>query len=296
MITNFPQGVSSYGVPMVGAGTIPASMGKYYFVNSRTGSNGNNGLTITNPFATLAYAVSVAPAYSTIVVGEGHTESITAAAGIDFNRTNITVVGLGTGGARPTLTWSTATTADMDIDAANISISNFNLDFTGIDAVAAAIDVNATDFTLANCNATTTITAAQCTVPVLADANASRMRILNNTFFGSTTTGTTCSIQWVGGSEQQIRNNVFIGAYTTTLGALNNLSSTSGRQVIDSNYIINATASSTVAMTFVSTSTGIISNNRMGILSGPAPVVGAAMTWGGGNYYSAALATAGTLI
>lgn len=47
---------------------------------------------------------------------------------------------------------------------------------------------------------------------------------------------------------------------------------------------------------FAAGSTGMISDNRMQILSGTAPITAAGMSWVGGNYYAAALATAGTLI
>jgi hypothetical protein len=45
---------------------------------------------------------------------------------------------------------TTATTADMDVDAANITVSN--LLFTGgVDELAGPIDINAADFTMINC-------------------------------------------------------------------------------------------------------------------------------------------------
>jgi hypothetical protein len=78
----------------------------------------------------------------------GHSESVTAAAGIDADIAGVHVLGLGEGSGRPTFTVSTATTADIDIDAANITFENMIFDLTGIDAVAGGIDVNAAGFTL----------------------------------------------------------------------------------------------------------------------------------------------------
>ena len=57
-ITNFPHGVSSYGVPVIGSGSIPATKGTVFFVDYGSGSDGNDGLTISTPFKTLAYAYS----------------------------------------------------------------------------------------------------------------------------------------------------------------------------------------------------------------------------------------------
>ena len=52
-LTNFPNGITSFGVPMMG-GMIPSTTGKYYFVNSVTGSNGNEGTDPSAPLATIA--------------------------------------------------------------------------------------------------------------------------------------------------------------------------------------------------------------------------------------------------
>lgn len=55
-ITNFPDGVSSFGVPMVGGmGGIPFT-GTWYFVNPATGSDANDGKSPQNPLATLYQA------------------------------------------------------------------------------------------------------------------------------------------------------------------------------------------------------------------------------------------------
>lgn len=55
--TNYPNGVTSYGVPVVGAG-IPFTFGTVFFVNSDSGSDSNDGLTKDTAFATVAYAYS----------------------------------------------------------------------------------------------------------------------------------------------------------------------------------------------------------------------------------------------
>jgi len=122
------------------------------------------------------------------------------------------------------------------------------------------------------------------------------MSILNNQFLGSQDAGTAAAIRIVGGNEHVIDGNYFHGNYTTTLGAIDNVTTATLRTRVSNNYIFNATASSAVAMTFVSTSTGIISGNYMQVLTGTAPIVGAGMSWVGGNYYAAVIATAGTLI
>lgn len=74
-ITNFPNGVSSFGIPMVGGfGGIPLG-GNWYFCDYANGSNGNDG-TLDSPFKTIAYAHELATAGNNdviVIVGDGST-------------------------------------------------------------------------------------------------------------------------------------------------------------------------------------------------------------------------------
>lgn len=55
-LTNFPDGVSSFGVPLIGGlGGIPLT-GTWYFLDPATGSDGNDGLSPESPLSTLAFA------------------------------------------------------------------------------------------------------------------------------------------------------------------------------------------------------------------------------------------------
>ena len=38
--TNFPEGLTSLGVPLIGSGQVPVTSGNYWFVD---GTNGNDG-------------------------------------------------------------------------------------------------------------------------------------------------------------------------------------------------------------------------------------------------------------
>lgn len=54
-LTNFPGGISSMGVPVMGSG-IPSTKGKVYFVDYGSGSDGNSGLSSSKPLKTVAAA------------------------------------------------------------------------------------------------------------------------------------------------------------------------------------------------------------------------------------------------
>ena len=57
-LTNFPYGVASNGVPVLGGG-IPATSGKYFFVDATNGNDGNDGRSWDTPVKTIAQAYSL---------------------------------------------------------------------------------------------------------------------------------------------------------------------------------------------------------------------------------------------
>lgn len=151
--TNFPNGITSMGVPAVG-NSIPTTNGNYYFVSSVTGSNGNDGSSMETPYATLAYVVDNkvrANKGDVIVVLPGHTETISSATGMVMDTAGFSVVGLGEGGLRPTFTLGTANTATIAVSAANISISNCIFVANFLSIAACFTLTTAANFTLTNC-------------------------------------------------------------------------------------------------------------------------------------------------
>lgn len=58
-LTHFPHGISSFGVPVMGGGGIPATGGKVFFVNYGAGTDGvGRGGSADRPFKTIDYALS----------------------------------------------------------------------------------------------------------------------------------------------------------------------------------------------------------------------------------------------
>ena len=133
--------------------------GGHYYVDSVSGSNNNSGLTPDQAVATIDYAVGLCAADNgdIIYVLPKHAEVVSAAAGLDLDVAGITIIGIGSGAAQPTVTLDTADTADVDVDAASITVENINFVANFADIVA-AIDVNADDFTLRGCRFTSAAT------------------------------------------------------------------------------------------------------------------------------------------
>jgi len=190
-ITNYPNGVSSFGMPLIGMTT-----GNVWFVHS-SGSNGNSGTDKDNPFATIDYAIGrcTADKGDIIFVMPGHTETLTTAAAIDCDVAGVSIIGLGVNRSRPTISVSTSVLVDIDIDANDILIENIVFNLTGVDAVAAFFDVNQDDFTLKNCEIIMATTAAQATHCV--EGGAARATIENNIFRSPITAGAENAIEMV---------------------------------------------------------------------------------------------------
>lgn len=93
--TAFPNGVSSYGIPMTGQ--LPmvlgsTGVGKIHFVDATYGSNGNSGLSATAALATVEQAYSNAVSGDTIALSTNSTHSL--AAGLNVTKSRINFVGM----------------------------------------------------------------------------------------------------------------------------------------------------------------------------------------------------------
>lgn len=129
-----------------------AGSGTYRYVNSNGGgSTTSGGLTPESAFTTIDSAINASSAGDTIIVMEGHAESVAAAGGIDADVAGLKIIGLGYGARRPTITFDTDTGADFDVDAAEIYIANLIFQ-NDIDSQAIVLDVNAAGCTVENCD------------------------------------------------------------------------------------------------------------------------------------------------
>ncbi|MCH2609874.1 MAG: hypothetical protein MK006_02270 [Pirellulales bacterium] len=257
--SNFPNGFAN-GVAIRGMPILNSYGGNIFWVDSGSGSNTNDG-THVRPYATLDYAVGKCTANNgdLILVKAGHTETVTAAGGLDLDVAGITIIGLGNGSDRPTVNFTTAVTADMDVDADNITISNF-LFTGGIDALTGPIDVNAADFTMMDCE--TKDVTGQATDFIVTDANASRLMIDGWTHRGAAAAGGASALQIVGGDGATVRNFFIDGNFDTA--AIENVTTAATNLTINGgangSYIRNRN-SADVCFTAVATTTGNVGPN-----------------------------------
>lgn len=148
-LTRFPNGISSFGVPVIPGLPTPVT-GTVFFVDSNTGSDGNKGTDPARPFATIDAAIGhcTADKGDVILVMPGHKETISAAAGIDVDVAGVSIIGLGKGASRPTITMS-AVASTFELGAASCHIENLLFDVQHDTTI--VIDVNASDCTIKDC-------------------------------------------------------------------------------------------------------------------------------------------------
>lgn len=245
--------------------------GNIFYVDSAVGTDAAGyGTSPDAPFDTIDYAIGncVANQGDVILVLPGHAESIAAAAGIDADVAGVSIIGLGSGNNRPTITFITATTADIDIDAANVTIKN--LRFVGnIAALAAPIDVNAAGFTMEDCDFFVAAATTDIDITVITDAAAKQMTIRRCTFnylYSNEATAVAVSatstevIRLVGADRSIIEDCYMSGNFTTS--AINGITTLSADIKILRNGIVNVQTTNIAGIIdLVALCRGVIANN-----------------------------------
>ena len=206
--SNFPGGFPA-GLGLLGLNLVfPKANSQIFYVNNSTGAKPQNFMqgvdqnrgTYLRPMATLAKALSVClPGNGDIVVlGPAHAETVSTATALAVNTSGVTVVGVGTGESRPSLTFDTLIGATATITGANVGFQNiiFKANFANITTL----------FTLSNASGTgvfagTTLTITAPTGTFNVGNMVVGVGVANNTFITAQVSGTT------GGA----------GVYTTSL-------------------------------------------------------------------------------
>jgi hypothetical protein len=224
---------------------VANTTGNVFYVDSGgSGSNsasGPGGKSKEKPFKTLDWAVGRCTANNGdfIIVMPGHAESIIAADGIDFDVAGITIIGLGEGSSRPTFTFSTATTADIEVDAANVTIANCVF-INDIDSLAAPIDVDAAYFTMIDCDMRDDTAAKQTIRWILGDANADNMTLIGCNNRGSDTAGATAWVTLNGADGVEIIGCRSNGDFSAA--NIENITAACTDLLITKNHLENANA------------------------------------------------------
>lgn len=145
-LTNFPNGVSSFGIPVTGS--IPmvlgsVGVGKIYFVDATNGSDGNDGLSPEKAMATLAVAYAASVSGDTIALSTNSTHSLSS--GLAITKSRINFIGLDFNGRQvqqgAKVQLATASTSAYVIKNTGVRNSFSNIKFIQAATAATALHV-----------------------------------------------------------------------------------------------------------------------------------------------------------
>jgi len=252
-LTHFPHGISSFGVPQLGGGNlIPQTTGTYFFVDD-SGSNANDGKDPDHPFADLDYAIGQCTANvgDVIILMPGHTETA-GSSGIVCDVAGVSIVGLGFGRARPTITADGATAVDLvNISAANVLLRNIRL--VGAASCTALINIAADDAIIEFCSLEHGAAPLKAvTVP----AGSDRWRISDCLFLG-TAAGPDVGIDIEGQTDDWVVERCDFNYYGSTdldLAGIRSSTTDTGIRISDCRFLGMAAT----ALDFNSSATGLV--------------------------------------
>lgn len=256
-VTQFPNGVSSFGVPLVGSGvTIPASTGTYFFVDSVTGSNSNSGLDKAHPLATITYATSLCTASKgdVVICMPGHSETVTAA--ITLSKAGVYYIGLGWGRLKPTIIGNFAGDP-VDITAANVTFDNFHFAAPVTDAQTSDINVSGSGVTIRNITAIGSTSGSVNVVDMITLASGANDCLIENVQFWNTTTAVNSFLSIEAAIARLTVKNFVAFGDCVTAGIIDGATAT---QLYFENIRVGTVGTTIAAAILDSNPTGLISN------------------------------------
>lgn len=288
---------SGYG-SIVAPSLTAQTTGKTFYVQSPVNANAQmiqdlfvldtDG--VQRVFSTIALALTqtTAGAGDVIYVAPGYVETITTAGGTTVATSGVSIIGLGKGNLRPTVTFTTAVAASWIVSGANVTLQN--IIFTcNINTQTQMVSVTGADCAIRNCYFNVA-TAGAIGAAIGVNVTAADRFIMDscNLIGAAGTTGTTATayIQYSTGLDPQITNNFIAGKATQLI----NNGSASLRGFIDNNRMVVGTG--VVAINLAAGTTPFITNNRFNLPSGTTPIVAAAGFVAGNTYSAAAGVTA----
>lgn len=296
-LTNFPNGISSFGVPVLP--TQAVTTGTVYFVDSNTGSNGNKGTSTTRPFAGIDYAVGRCTANKgdIIYVMPNHYEAIITAGAIDADVAGISIIGLGAGDNMPQIDY-TNTAGSFVIGANNVTVENINF-HANVSAVVVGVDVDAgIDYaTVRNCRFDVETTATDEFLITIQTNDASNFATIEGNDIDNGLGGSVHAIKFTADTDgTQVIGNTIQGDYSTAnIGGITTLST---KLNIANNLLINGNSGALgtePVIELLTGSTGTIQNNYVVCnLTTKAASIVADTCMLFENYYNEDISSAGT--
>ena len=245
--------------------------GDILYVGNRSGLPSGDGSSPDYPLATIGGANgALAKLQGTtnrghvIFVLPGHAENVSSADYFSHGGTadSFALVGLGTGTARPSLTWTIAGSTWL-VDTANVAIDGFRMFITGPTGttaltVAAPMTISAANCILRNNEIQFGIDADQlATIGITTTAGATGLLLEGNICYGDTTAEVTTFLDIIGVDRLVMRRNHFAGATSAVGVGIVRFATTASLNIeLRENFYANRKAASTAAVTGLAGVTG----------------------------------------
>ncbi|MDE2099605.1 MAG: hypothetical protein KGL39_20300 [Patescibacteria group bacterium] len=234
-LTNFPFGVSSFGIPVLGGASIPFT-GNYWFVKPNSGLDGNSGNSPQTALKTVSHALSLATANNNDVIfliSESNTASATTdyqSATLTWNKDLTHLIGI----CAPTqfsqrariaqTSTATAVSPLVNITANGCYFANFSV-FQGVADATSLVAVQVTgqrnvfdNVTMAGIGDATMVAAGAASLKIAAGAE----NIFRNCTIGQDTISIdqNCTVLWCTSSAtRNTFDNCVFDAYISNAGA-----------------------------------------------------------------------------
>lgn len=168
-----------------------------------------------------ALAMCVASRNDTIYLAPGHTETISSSTALTLSIAGVNIQGLGKGSLRPTFTLDTATTARINVTAANVSIDNCIFIANYADIATCFLNNAGPEFSITNCEFRDTSSSLNflAIVTTTVSVNADGLVFNGNKLQIKGTTAATTPIKIAGTIDRVTINDNFV-----VKAALNNTS------------------------------------------------------------------------
>lgn len=265
--SNYPNGFLN-GITVRGLPILNTYSGNVFWVDSVTGSNGNNGKLPTQPFATIDYAVGRCTANKGdfILAMPGHNEGITAAAQIDLDVAGITLYGLGTGSNKPTIDFDNAS-GSVAVGADNVAI--FNIRFrASANAIVVGLDIeDGVDYChVIGCEFGWAETGTDEFAISIRTNDASNYALIEHCLIDAGAQAAESGIAFVKDTDKTIvRNNIIRGDFSTA--CIKGITTLSTDLLIEDNLLYNGVTSglnTEPAIELLTGTSGIIRRNHVG--------------------------------
>lgn len=243
---------------------FPGTVGNIFYAYSGALGTGT-GRSPLDAFTTIDAAVGACTANNgdIILVLPGHAETISAAAGIALDVAGITVLGIGSGTTQPKVTFDTIISADLDVDAANVTIENIHFTANFAD-LTACLDINAQFCTIRNCRFSETAVNMNALIWILGGSTttSSGLRVENCRCIDRDAANTHFISMPGTDAGNIIRDNILHGDWgTAAIGAAGVVTDIT----IVNNFISNAATDADSGINLAATATGLVMGNLVAI-------------------------------